>query len=114
MFNLEPREKKIIIVISAFLLLGLGISAYKKSRSHIDVKIGRFTAEKENLRRQININNADLNEIAGLKGIGNVLAERIVEYRSHNGQFSSIESIKNVKGIGQALFDKIRDDITVE
>ena len=114
MFNLEPREKKIIIVLSAFLLLGLGISAYKKSHSHMDVRIGSFTAEKENYHRLININTADLNELASLEGIGKVLAERIVEYRSQKGQFSSIESIKNVKGVGQSLFDKIRDDITVE
>ena len=90
------------------------VAANKKSRSHIDVRIGSFTAERENLHRHININNAGLNELAGLKGIGKVLAGRILEYRSQRGQFSSIEDIKNVKGIGPALFDKIKDEITVE
>jgi len=114
MFDLSTREKKIVIILLAILLFGLGFSAYKKSRSHTDVRIENFTAEKEYLHRRININTAGLFELASLKGIGKVLAERIVEYRSQNGLFGSVEDIKNVKGVGPALFSKIKDDITVE
>lgn len=114
MFNLDKREKKIILVLLAILLLGLGFSAYKKSRSRADIRIGHFNLEREDLHRRVNINTADLDELASLKGVGKVLAGRILEYRSGKGLFSSIEDIKNVKGFGPALFDKLKNDITVE
>jgi len=114
MFNLDKSEKKIILVLLIILLLGLGFSAYKKLHSHADVRIGSFGMEREDLHRRVNINAADLDELVGLKGIGKVLAGRILEYRSQKGQFGSIDDIKNVKGIGPALFDKLKDEITVE
>jgi len=40
------------------------------------------------------------------------LAERIIAYRISNGPFSAPEEIKKVKGIGEALFQKIKDEIT--
>lgn len=114
MFDLSVQEKRIVIIILAILILGLGISMYEKSCLHGTVKIGSFAVEKESLHRRININTADIEELAGLKGIGNAIAVRIVEYRSQKGQFVSIEEIKKIKGIGPALFEKIKDDIAVE
>jgi len=114
MFNLSTSEKKIVIILLTILLLGLGFSAYKKLHSHADVGIGNFSIDKENIHRKININTADLDELASLKGVGKVLAGRILEYRSQKGRFGSIDDIKNVKGIGRVLFDKLKDDITVE
>ncbi|MFH0763783.1 MAG: helix-hairpin-helix domain-containing protein [Candidatus Omnitrophota bacterium] len=114
MFNLEKYERLLILFLTLTLLLGVGLSFYKKSRSRADIKIGSFNIDKENLHRKININTAGPDELAGLKGVGNVLAERVVECRSQKGRFSSIEDIKKVKGVGPVLFDKIKDDITVE
>lgn len=63
---------------------------------------------------KININTASAGELSdGLDGIGDVLAGRIVGYREKNGPFRSIEEIKNVSGIGDKIFEKIRDSITV-
>lgn len=63
---------------------------------------------------KININTASAGELSdGLDGIGDTLAQRIVEYREQNGPFTSIEQIKNVSGIGDAKFEAIRDKITV-
>ncbi|MCX5686540.1 MAG: ComEA family DNA-binding protein [Candidatus Omnitrophica bacterium] len=114
MFDLSTSEKKIVIILLTILLLGLGFSAYKKSRSRADIKIGSFGMEGEDLHRRININTADPDELASLKGVGKILAGRIMEYRSQKGRFGSIDDIKNVKGVGPALFDKLKDDITVE
>lgn len=61
----------------------------------------------------ININTADLNELMTLSGIGETKAKSIIEYRNINGKFSSVEDIKNISGIGDALFNKIKDNITV-
>ncbi len=48
-----------------------------------------------------------------LDGIGEVIAERIIEYREENGGFSSTEEIMNVKGIGEKRYENIKDNICV-
>ena len=61
----------------------------------------------------ININTADEEELKKIRGVGPVLAKRILEYRTNNGAFETIEDIKKVKGIGAKTFEKMRDSITV-
>lgn len=60
----------------------------------------------------ININTASKEELKTLDGIGDVMAERIIEFRTER-KFKSIEDIKSVKGIGDAVFNKIKDSITI-
>ena len=61
---------------------------------------------------KININTATSEELQELPGIGPVLAQRIIDYRTQDG-FNSIEEIKNVKGIGDATFEKLRNFIAI-
>ena len=61
----------------------------------------------------INLNTADLSELSELPGIGEVLAQRIIDYRTENGGFKSIEDIKHVTGIGDTIYYEIRSMITV-
>ena len=63
---------------------------------------------------KININTAGSEELQKLKGIGPVLAERIIEYRSAKGSFTSIEEIMEVDGIGKGRYADIANNITVE
>jgi competence ComEA-like helix-hairpin-helix protein len=56
---------------------------------------------------KININNAGINEIVRLPGIGPVLAERIIAYRDSAGPFSEAEDLLKVKGIGEKKLAKI-------
>ena len=60
----------------------------------------------------ININTADIYVLMTLNGIGEVLANNIIEYRKKN-LFNSIEEIKNVKGVGNYVYEKIKDYITI-
>ncbi len=62
----------------------------------------------------ININTADKDELMELDGIGEKLAERIIEYRSENGDFESASDITRVSGIGDGIFSKICGFITVK
>ena len=74
---------------------------------------GTNSNSNSNSNGLININTADAKELEKLKGIGPVLAGRIIEYRESNGAFKSIEEIKKVRGIGEKTFEKMRDEITV-
>lgn len=60
----------------------------------------------------ININQASLDELTTLNGIGPVTAQKIIDYRLDN-PFDTIEEIKEVKGIGDGIFGKIKDEITI-
>lgn len=61
----------------------------------------------------VNINIATKDELMTVSGIGESKANSIIEYRNINGKFNSIEEIKNVSGIGDALFEKIKNSITI-
>ena len=60
----------------------------------------------------VNINSADKETLKTLPGIGDVIADRIIEYRSLN-RFQTKEDIMNVKGIGNSIYDKIKDGIVI-
>lgn len=62
---------------------------------------------------KVNINTANKGELETLKGIGSAMAERIIEYRQNQGDFNTIDEIKNVSGIGEAKFSSIKNQITV-
>ena len=61
----------------------------------------------------ININTATSEQLQTLSGIGESKAAAIISYREENGDFGSIEDIKNVSGIGDSTYEKIKDYITV-
>lgn len=66
----------------------------------------------DTIGKKININTATKEELTTLTGIGESKANSIIEYRKTN-QFKSIEELKNVSGIGDALYESIKDSITV-
>jgi competence protein ComEA len=72
-----------------------------------------FTVKKSLPTELVNINTADTTQLMTLPGIGSVLAQRIVDYRSLNGDFQAVEDLMLVKGIKVAKFDKIKSFITV-
>jgi competence protein ComEA len=61
----------------------------------------------------VNINSADATALEGLSGIGEVLAQRIVDYREQNGPFATVDDLLDVSGIGDATLEEIRSEVTV-
>lgn len=62
---------------------------------------------------KININTATVVQLDSLPGIGPVYAQRIIDYRTANGPFTSIDQVQNVKGIGPKTLEKFRDLVTI-
>ena len=63
---------------------------------------------------KINLNTATLEELDQLPGIGPSIAQRIIDYRNQNSAFKKIDDLKKVRGIGDALFDQIKELVTVQ
>jgi len=61
----------------------------------------------------VNINTATPEELDAVKGIGPGKAQAIVDYRTKNGPFKSVDDLKAVKGFGAKTLDKLRSELTV-
>ncbi len=61
----------------------------------------------------LDLNTASASDLDSLPGIGQSFADRIIEYRTTNGPFTSVADLQKVKGIGAALFAKIAPLVSV-
>ena len=62
---------------------------------------------------KVSLNTATLDELMTLPGIGESKANAIIKYREEVGAFQNIEELKEVSGIGDAIFDQIKENITI-
>ncbi|MBT9257901.1 ComEA family DNA-binding protein [Phycicoccus sp. MAQZ13P-2] len=56
----------------------------------------------------VSLSTADVGTLDGLPGIGPVLAQRIVDWRTAHGRFSSVDELAEVSGIGEKLLEQLR------
>jgi competence protein ComEA len=61
----------------------------------------------------VNINTASPAELDGVKGIGPSKAQAIVDYRTKNGPFKSLDDLKNVKGFGDKSIARLKGELSV-
>lgn len=86
---------------------------YSGSENNTTITESSEVSENDQIENtKVSINNASQTELMTLSGIGEKTALKIIEYRTQN-PFKNIEDIKNVSGIGDALFEKIKDFITI-
>jgi len=87
-------KKSILVTLVLFLLVGLCGQPV-------------FALEK------LNINQATLEQLVEIKGIGPKIAEKIISYRASH-KFSSVDQLAEIKGIGDKLLARIKNQLTVE
>ena len=109
---MRKNEKSIIVFFCLCLILGAAIRTVR-TKCGGDFKysaIPQAAAAAED-RRRVNINTADREGLTGIRGIGPVLAERIIVYRDENGKFGSLNDLLKVKGIGPKKLDAIKNNV---
>ena len=61
----------------------------------------------------VDVNTASVEQLMSVPGIGQVVAQRIVEFREKNGPYKSVDDLLKVQGIGEKSLAKLRDRISV-
>ncbi|UCD54757.1 MAG: helix-hairpin-helix domain-containing protein [Candidatus Omnitrophota bacterium] len=113
MIRFTKEERIILLFLLAALFVGTAVTYHKKLNPGYLQSI-EFDEKKIQEFKKININKAGSKELLKIRGIGPVLAERIISYREKYGHFREAEDIKKVKGIGDKTFEKIKKEIILE
>lgn len=106
-----PKEDENLIIEYSPLFLE---QKEKQKKEQEQKEITETIMSEDTKRLYVNINTANVEELTLLPGIGEKLAENIILYRTENGSFQTIEEIKNVPKIGNSIFEKIKDYITIQ
>ena len=95
------------------LVLSLSLISCVRRQNH-QTAVRTEAVSSQNEPERININTASKKELEKLPGIGNSLAERIIDHREKYGPFRRTEHLIIVRGISDRRFRALRDLITVE
>lgn len=110
-FDLDKNSTLNDLLNLAILKDDADISSYSLTSPLYNKQI--IVIDKKRDINKISINNASLEELILLPGIGEKTAQLIIDYRNNNHGFKYLEELKNVKGIGDKKYEKIEDRISL-
>lgn len=129
---MNSKEKTVIIFLLVAMFIGAGISFLRNYRTQrnldtitikqssddsvLKIKIDTIFQDENRetyISNLLNINTASKRELESLKGIGTVLAQRIIDYREKNNGFKTKQELLKVSGIGARKFAGIKDKIKI-
>jgi comEA protein len=110
----------VIIVLLVAVIVSGGIVAWQRYTPPHAIEISlptptepSATVSQQEAPQKIDINRAEAWLLEALPGIGPSKAQAIIDYRQQNGGFKHITEITRVEGIGPAIYEQIKDLITV-
>jgi len=112
MCRVEVKRALGVLVIAAFFFGGLSMIAAEKVLAG-QPKATLQLQEQAQPTVMVNVNKATTEELIKVRGIGPVMAKRIIEHRDKNGMFKSIDDLTQVQGIGGNKLQRIKDQVTV-
>lgn len=118
-------KKKAKIIMALALFGAIAAAGYFIERFEKDAFVVETAAREEDMffadaesgmisSGRININTADRETLTKLRGIGDALADRIIDYRTSHGAYGTVEEIMNVPGISESKFEDLQNDICAE
>ena len=93
--------------------LNLARKVKDEEKIHVPVNGEVVETAQTGATNKININTASLEELKSLPGVGEVIAQAIIDYREKNGSFTNPEELKNVNRIGDKIYDGLAESITI-
>lgn len=118
-------KKASILLLMVFLAAAAFLGGFfcGRTSNHSQVRVSQSTPtvpstgstapDPDEPDTRLNINTASALELSTLPGIGNIIAQRIVDYRQEHGPFQSIGQLADVEGIGDKRLEDLLDLITV-
>lgn len=106
------EDEEIIMIYNWKELNNNTLNTLNKTCTIQNTSNGNIENKNESLNTLVNINTASKEELMTLNGIGESKALNIIEYRTNN-KFKNKEDLKKVSGIGETIYEKIKDNITV-
>jgi len=126
--NFTPQEIKALIFLLIALLVGSGITLYKRSHPQFAPELMREKSPQttvyspplsdslggESVNKKINLNQATSEELEVIPGLGPILSQKIIAYREAHGPFRKLDDLMQISGIGPKKFEQIKDYLILE
>ena len=109
MLNFTKEERQAFLFIFTIVLIGLG--ARFSFKTHFSSRL--ISSFSKNLGK-IDLNKADKDALMSIKGVGEKLAGRIIDYRNTRDGFGELEELKEVNGITASKYEKIKEFFYIE
>ena len=108
----EVKRMLGVLVITAFFFGGLSMIAPDRVLAAGPKATLQLQGQDQPVSL-VNVNKANTEELIKVRGIGPVMAKRIIDHRDKNGAFKSVDDLTQVQGIGGNKLQKIKDQVMV-
>ena len=114
------RAISIVCMLIAALFVGFIAGAFAGTSSVIrlppdaDVTGEILPAPPSDDTAKLDLNGVGKEDLMALPGIGEVLAQRILDFREENGAYTDIAQLKSIKGIGETLYEDLKQLVKIK